>query len=254
MQFLQLLTTKDRTRRTNRQLGGLLAFVAGAINAGGFLAVKQYTSHMTGIISAMADDIVLGHLLLALAGFSLLLSFICGAATTSILVNWARRKKLHGEFALSIMVEAFLLLIFGLLGANLNVLVELFVPTTVLLLCFIMGLQNAIVTKASKAEIRTTHMTGVVTDFGIELGRLMYCNRTHSENLAHFVKADRDKLQIHGTILALFTVGALVGASSFKWIGFLSTLPIAALLTLIALPPLAKDLATYLNTSKRTVQ
>ena len=31
------LTTKVRTRRANRQLGGLLAFVAGAVNAGGFL-------------------------------------------------------------------------------------------------------------------------------------------------------------------------------------------------------------------------
>ena len=36
-----------------------------------------------------------------------------------------------------------------------------------------MGLQNAIMTKISKAEIRTTHMTGVVTDIGIELGRLL---------------------------------------------------------------------------------
>ncbi|MBK9346370.1 MAG: DUF1275 domain-containing protein [Burkholderiales bacterium] len=254
MQFLHLLTPRNRTRRTNRQLGGLLAFVAGAINAGGFLAVKQYTSHMTGIVSAMADDIVLGHVLLALAGLSSLLSFICGAVTTTILVNWARRKNLHAEFALSIMLEAFLLLVFGLLGANLNALIELFVPTTVLLLCFIMGLQNAIVTKASNAEIRTTHMTGVVTDLGIELGRLIYWNRTHTEDLAHFVKADRDKLQIHATILALFIVGALIGASSFKWIGFLTTLPIAAVLTLVALPPLLRDLQAYLHSSKGALQ
>lgn len=41
--FLRKLTSKHRTQRTNRQLGGVLAFVAGAINAGGFLAVHQYT-------------------------------------------------------------------------------------------------------------------------------------------------------------------------------------------------------------------
>jgi len=38
------------------------------------------------------------------------------------------------------------------------------------LLCFIMGLQNAVITKISHAEIRTTHVTGLVTDVGIELG------------------------------------------------------------------------------------
>jgi len=41
-------------------LGAVLCFVAGAINAGGFLAVGLYTSHMSGVVSAMADNAVLG--------------------------------------------------------------------------------------------------------------------------------------------------------------------------------------------------
>ena len=199
------LTTKVRTRRANRQLGGLLAFVAGAVNAGGFLAVQRYTSHMTGIVSAIADDLVLGEVALAMAGLSSLLAFVAGAATTAVLINWARRRQLHGEYALSLMVEAGLLLVFGLLGAKLELFVGVFVPSTVLLLCFIMGLQNAIVTKISKAEIRTTHMTGVVTDLGIELGRLFYWNRMGEARFEHFVRADRDKLAIHATILGLFS-------------------------------------------------
>jgi uncharacterized membrane protein YoaK (UPF0700 family) len=162
--FLNNLTGRERTRRTNRQLGCLLAFVAGAINAGGYLAVQRYTSHMTGIVSAIADDLVLGQVVLVLAGAAFLAAFIAGAGTTAILVNWARGHGLQGEFALPVVFEAALLLVFGVVGANLNTLVELFVPTTVLLLCFIMGLQNAIVTKISRAEIRTTHMTGVITD------------------------------------------------------------------------------------------
>lgn len=43
---------------------------------------------------------------------------------------------------------------------------------TVSLLCFTMGLQNAIVTKISGAVI--THLTGMVTDVGIKLGRIIY--------------------------------------------------------------------------------
>jgi uncharacterized membrane protein YoaK (UPF0700 family) len=241
--FLRQLTDKHRTRRANRQLGGVLAFVAGAVNAGGFLAVQRYTSHMTGIVSAIADDLVVGSVGLALAGLVSLLSFVAGAATTALLINWARRRQLHSKFALVLMLEALLLLLFGLVGANLKSLVHLLVPTAVLLMCFIMGLQNAIVTKISQAEIRTTHMTGVVTDLGIELGRLLYWNRTREGNNIHLVQANMDKLFIHATILGLFFGGGVVGALAFKAMGFSATLPIALLLIAMALPSVVADLA-----------
>jgi uncharacterized membrane protein YoaK (UPF0700 family) len=237
--FLNNLTGRERTRRTNRQLGCLLAFVAGAINAGGFLAVQRYTSHMTGIVSAIADDLVRGQVVLVLAGAAFLAAFIAGAGTTAVLVNWARGRGLHGEFALPVIFEAALLLVFGVLGANLNTLVELFVPTTVLLLCFIMGLQNAIITKISRAEIRTTHMTGVITDLGIEVGRLVYWN--HGQRHGGPVRADRDRLVVLSTILALFLAGGIVGAVSFKAIGYAAVLPIVALLFAISAAPLIAD-------------
>ncbi|MBC7728674.1 MAG: DUF1275 family protein, partial [Microbacteriaceae bacterium] len=58
-QTLRTLVGRSRTRRANRHLGLLLAFVAGAANAGGFLAVQRYTSHMTGVVSGVADDLAL---------------------------------------------------------------------------------------------------------------------------------------------------------------------------------------------------
>jgi uncharacterized membrane protein YoaK (UPF0700 family) len=241
-ELLRSLTTRVRTRRANRQLGGVLAFAAGAINAGGFLAVQRYTSHMTGIVSSIADNLVLGEVFLAMAGVSSLLAFVLGAATTAVLINWARRRQLQGEYALSLLLEALLLLVFGLLGANLELYVDVFVPSTVLLLCFIMGLQNAIITKISQAEIRTTHMTGIITDLGIELGRLLYWNRSPQGNEQHRVVANRDKLTIHLSILTLFFIGGLAGALAFKRMGFLATLPLAALLLMMAAPPLLLDL------------
>ena len=60
VQFARNLTGATRAARANGQLGMVLAFIAGALNAGGFLAVHQYTSHMTGIVSAIADNAVLG--------------------------------------------------------------------------------------------------------------------------------------------------------------------------------------------------
>lgn len=238
--FLNKLTGRERTRRTNRQLGGLLAFVAGAINAGGFLAVQRYTSHMTGIVSAIADDLVLGHFVLAFAGAACLLAFVAGAGTTAVLVHWARGRGLQGEFALPLVAEAALLLAFGVLGANLNTLVGFFVPTTVLLLCFIMGLQNAIITKISRAEIRTTHMTGVITDLGIELGRLVYWNR--GQRPGGPVRADQDRLVVLSMVLALFLAGGVIGAASFQAFGYIAVLPIVVLLATISGAPLVADL------------
>jgi uncharacterized membrane protein YoaK (UPF0700 family) len=236
------LTDRIRNKQNNWALGGILAFVAGAVNAGGFLAGQRYTSHMTGIISGIADDLVISEIGIVLAGIAFLISFVSGAAVTAVLINWARRKHLHSEFALSLCLEAVLLLLFGVLGYSLNILVEVFVPTTILVLCFVMGLQNAIMTKISKAEIRTTHMTGIVTDIGIELGRLLYWNRDHSSMPQKRVVADREKLKIHLIIFSLFLIGGIIGAISFKSFGYITTVPLAGFLILISLPPLVKDL------------
>ncbi|HRH17623.1 MAG TPA: YoaK family protein [Aquabacterium sp.] len=241
------LSSRHRRRETNVVLGGLLAFVAGAINAGGFLAVHRYTSHMTGVVSAIADDLFLGETVLAMAGVSSLLAFMAGAATTAALINWARRRDMHGEFAIALLVEAVLLLIFGLLGANLELFVDVFVPSTVLLLCFIMGLQNAMITKISRAEIRTTHVTGVVTDLGIELGRMLYWNQSTPKVDLPPVQADWAKVRTLSIILVAFFLGGLSGAWAFKQIGFSATLPMALLLLAIAAPPLLQDLRDQRN-------
>ena len=157
--YARFLIGRQRSTAANRQLGLVLAFVAGAINAGGFLAVQQYTSHVTGMVSNVADQLVLGHLDLVGDGLVAVLAFICGAMVCAQLVHFARRKNLSSEYALPLLLEALLILGFGLLGARLAGFETLLVPVTVLLLCFIMGLQNAIVTKLSNAVIRTTHMT-----------------------------------------------------------------------------------------------
>lgn len=238
--YFRFLTGRHRTLSGNRQLGWLLAFVAGAINAGGFLAVQQYTSHVTGMVSAMADNLALGYLRLVLDGLVAVLSFLFGAMCCAILVHFARRKELASEYALPLMLEALLILCFGLLGAQLSTFEGLLVPFTVVLLCFIMGLQNAVVTKLSGAVIRTTHMTGIVTDLGIELGKLVYWNADHKPHQAP-VKAQRDRILVLGGLLLAFFVGGLAGAYGFKWVGYGFTVPIAVLLAVVSLVPAWDD-------------
>ena len=246
LHYARSLAGRRRTTAANRHLGFVLAFVAGAINAGGFLAVHQYTSHMTGIVSAMADNLVLGAYDLVLGGAGGLLSFLLGAACSAIMVNYSRRRRMHGEFALPLLLEAFLLLCFGLLGAQLAAVAGLFVPVTVMLLCFIMGLQNALITKLSKADIRTTHITGIVTDIGIELGKSLYWNSPGSSKQPP-VAVNRAKLQML-TLLALsFFLGGVVGAFGFKYLGYIATVPLALVLITLAIVPALDDVRGWLR-------
>lgn len=241
MRRFRHLTSQHRTASTNRLLGGILAFNAGAVNAGGFLVVAMYTSHMTGFASQLADNLVLGNMSLVFNAIGALLAFTCGAAFTAVQVNWARQHGLRSEYALPLLVEALLLLLFGLMGATLNRQTPFAVPLTVLVLSFIMGLQNAVVSKISSSQIRTTHMTGIVTDIGIELGKLFYWNRTGSPYESR-VRANHIKLQLLGTLLGAFIGGGVFGAAGFKYVGFVWVIPLALLLLGLCLPPLYSDL------------
>jgi len=250
MRRLRHLTNQHRTQATDRMLGGLLAFIAGAINAGGLLLVGMYTSHMTGFASMLADNLVLGNMALVLGPLGAVLAFVSGAATTALLVNWARQHHLRSEYALPLLVEAMLLLLFGLIGATLNQQTPFAIPLTVLVLAYTMGLQNALVSKISSSQIRTTHMTGVITDLGIELGKMLYWNgKTSAQDAANqpprVVRANRLKLRLYGTLLTMFFSGGLFGALGFRYVGFVWVLPLATLLLLACLPPLVSDLRRY---------
>ncbi len=235
--YARRLTGARRSPRLDRELGLVLAFVAGALNAGGFLAVAQYTSHVTGMVSTVADQAALGRSELVVDGLIGVLAFLLGAACCALLVNFGRRRSLRSVYALPLMLEALLILVFGLMGSQLSRVEGLLLPATVLLLCFTMGLQNAVITKLSGAVIRTTHLTGIVTDLGIELGRALYPSRG-----ADAVRADRGRALLLASLLLAFLGGGLAGAFGFKAYGYASTLPLALLLGLLALAPLLADL------------
>jgi uncharacterized membrane protein YoaK (UPF0700 family) len=243
--YLRFLSGRERSQEADRHLGLTLAFVAGAVNAGGFLAVSQYTSHMTGVVSSVADNLALGRMDLVKGGLEALAAFVCGSAASSVLINWARRRRLHSQYALALLLEAALLLGFGMAGARIDRAAHLSASATVLLLCFIMGLQNAIITKVSDARIRTTHVTGLVTDLGIELGKLAYWNRTPEHGVP--VRADRVKMALLASLLAMFVAGGAIGALGFKHAGFAATVPLALLLAALAVVPILDDVRAALG-------
>jgi uncharacterized membrane protein YoaK (UPF0700 family) len=241
MFYLRRLSGRERTHSGDRHLARYLAFVAGCANAGGFLAVRQYTSHMSGIVSSMADNVALGGFRVALTGFGAVLAFLLGAACTALLVRWARVRRLESEYAIPLLVEAMLMVLFGLTGKAFE---GRTVLGTVALLCFTMGLQNAIVTKISGAIIRTTHLTGMVTDVGIKLGRIAFAIAKQERPST---AVEMNKFWLLTSLIGLFFFGGIVGAVGFKHVGFLFTLPLAGILILLASMPIIDDLRATFN-------
>src|SRR3990167_8909261 len=177
--------------------------------------------------------LALGQMDLVKGALISVLSFLAGAAPPAIMINWARRRRSRHEFSAPLLLVAILMLAFGVLGAYHRVIGSSLIMTVVLL-CFIMGLQNAMITKVSNSVIRTTHVTGMVTDIGIELGRLLYWNRTPDSPEHPAVRANLRRLRLHLSLVLMFFLGGLLGALGFKHLGYIATVPPALLLAALS--------------------
>jgi uncharacterized membrane protein YoaK (UPF0700 family) len=217
---------EDRTSNIDLVLAGLLSSMAGALNAVGFLIAGSFTANMTGNISASADHFANGEFLIAASFLGLLVAFICGASMAALAIQIGERKRIRSIYALAIAVEAGILLLVGtaLATASANT-HETFL---VIILSFVMGLQNAVTTMISRARVRTTHVSGMATDIGIELAALVAG------------KASRDvavpKLTLHSLTLACFAIGGIGGALLYQFVGSWLFVIAAFVLLLIAVP------------------
>ncbi|ARU06553.1 hypothetical protein CCO03_00775 [Comamonas serinivorans] len=234
------LTSRHRSASADLALGLWLAFVAGAINAGGFRVLHVYTSHMSGFASQLPYAWVVQDVRLMLSAVGALGAFVLGAMTATVQIQWARRLHLQHIYALPLFLEAWVLLAFGLVGAlTLRLQTPFGVPLTVLLLAFLMGLQNALTTKASRKHVRSTHMTGHLTDIGIEWGRLLR-RRTRGLQAEHR-RLFAERMKLYGGLVLAFIGGGYVGVLGFGRLGFVSVLPLASVLGLMSVPALAFD-------------
>lgn len=215
-------------------LATVLAGIAGAANAGGFFALGQYTSHMTGYLSQLADNIVILDVWIVAISVMALSAFIAGAGFSTILINWAREHESTAQYAWPLAIQGTFLLCFSFGGIFTSELGRLF---SLACLCFIMGMQNATITKISSARIRTTHATGMITDIGIEFGRAIYSALRPRSG----VHVDRQKLRILLQLVLAFLIGGIIGAIGYGQMNFFFSLPLAVILLALGLPSILRD-------------
>ncbi|MHA3102601.1 YoaK family protein [Acinetobacter sp. ANC 3791] len=143
-----------------------LAFNAGMVNALGLLNIwHQTVSHMTGNVSMLAIAIVHGQFMHAIYIIYVILSFVLGSLYSGYLLG-SSHFQLGRRYGIPLSLSA--LCIF---------LCWLFIPYypryALLWACVGMGMQNAMVSHYKGAIIRTTHLTGLLTDLGLNFGYLL---------------------------------------------------------------------------------
>ncbi|APO78581.1 hypothetical protein AM571_PC00844 (plasmid) [Rhizobium etli 8C-3] len=221
----------ERNEQIDRKLASCLAAIAGALNAAAFYAVGFFSANMTGNISIFSDHIAVGAWISALFYLAIIVTFILGAAVSTLLINAGRRRNINAIYAYSILTEGILLAILGC--ADLWLLGEWRAPVLVIGLAFLMGLQNAVVTRISNARVRTTHISGMATDVGIELGMMfdILRGRERPSEAQH----DRAKLLLHVQTILAFLFGGILGVLVYRSAGGLLLIATAALLLAIAM-------------------
>ena len=191
---------------------------------GGFLACHTFVSHVTGYATLFGASMMLGEYTHAWSVLIVPLFFLLGAMLSGSLVDLRMRHDKKPLYSIVFGLMAFLLLIivllgftqfFGRFGQPLAETKDYFLLS---ILCLVCGLQNAAVTTASRAVVRTTHLTGITTDLGIGIVRVLANVLNKVEN-SEETKAN----MMRAGIISFFIIGSIAGAAVFlkyKYWGF----------------------------------
>ncbi len=204
-----------REPRKNLQLAAYLAATAGFVNSGGFVLVGSFTSHVTGSIGRLARDVAEGHPAASLSAVSLVLAFFVGGFFASVLLEAEHPPQIASRYGLALAVEAGLLACFVIIAGISRASHPRMLDAQAALLCAAMGVQNSLVTRLSGAVVRTTHLTGVVTDLGIEAARWHRRRRATSgaspKASHHPGGTASERVSLLLAIVASFIAGAAAG-------------------------------------------
>lgn len=199
----------------------LLGFNAGCINAGAFLTTGRFVTHVTGFATLFGVDLANRDLEIALSMLSMPVFFLLGGIVCGLLIDRELhyRRRPHYDYVMGLSCLCLLAAAlggsyeaFGPIGRPFHI-EEKFV--LIALLCLASGLQNGALTTSSGSSVRTTHMTGLTTDLGLGIARMLtfkpHDDVYRRERVANLLRV--------GTVLS-FIVGSEVGAILFIGLGF----------------------------------
>lgn len=193
---------KTRTLKHNLRIASLLSFVAGIVNVAGFLAVQKLTTNVTGHFAFFVDEIFKLNFWVGFVYFLYIFFFFLGSFVSSYLVELISQKTERNIYVLPTSIEIIILFSIGIFGEYLITENSNIIACSLL---FAMGLQNSLVTKISNATVRTTHLTGLFTDLGIELSQLFFYKETEMKKKLY------SSIKLRLTIISFFFIGGIIG-------------------------------------------
>ena len=204
---------KSRTPKHNLGIASLLSFVAGLVNVVGFFSVQKLTTNVTGHFAFFVDEIFKLNFIPAFHISLYIFFFFLGAFFANFMVETYSRIRETQIYILPIFTEAAILATIAFAG---NYLMRENADVIAFSLLFAMGMQNSLVTSISKSIVRTTHLTGLFTDMGIEFSQLFfYKDKNHKNRLIKSIK-------LRLTIIFMFFIGGLSGGILFSYFGIKS--------------------------------
>ncbi|MEJ8756349.1 YoaK family protein [Pontibacter sp. H259] len=196
-----------RNFRHNIRLAAILCLTAGFVNIAGLLAFAVLTTNVTGHVAYFAESLAQGDLRLARIIVLWMFLFLLGAFSSSFIVSRIGRNQVFA-YTIPILIEFVILLLNGIYGYRYDgslLLKEVFAGS----LLFAMGLQNAMVSMISGAVVRTTHLTGIFTDLGIDLAAATLPAHLRKPGL-------KQRLILKLIIILFFLAGAVAGGYSYS--------------------------------------
>ena len=204
-------TGQKRSFRHNLRLAILLCLNAGFINAAGFFAFEVLTTNVTGHAALLAVDIASSHFRSARMVALWLLLFLAGAFASSFIIAKVGRDK-SSAYTIPMLLIILIILFVALFGHTYHHTLpetEYFAGS----LLFAMGMQNALVSVISGSVVRTTHLTGMFTDLGIDLSAVA----TSRKNINPVIK---NRIILRLTIISFFLLGGIFGGIIFLKLSF----------------------------------
>lgn len=215
----------SRTLKHNLRLASLLSFVAGIVNVAGFLSVQRLTTNVTGHFAFFVDEVFKLNFWQGFIYFLYIFFFFLGSFVSNVIIEIVSKRNDRLIYIIPTVLESFILFLVAILG---QFLISQNPNLLAFSLLFAMGLQNSLVTTISNATVRTTHLTGLFTDLGIELSQLFFYKQ----------KDQKDKLyssiKLRLTIISFFFIGGLLGGIFYSTIQ-LYVLAIAGTILLIGI-------------------
>lgn len=218
---------KNRTVKHNVQIAIVLSFVAGIVNVTGFLSFKQLTTNVTGHFALFIYDVANFEFWKGTIYFLYIFSFLFGSFLSSLLIEKFKENKRVNIFLIPILIESLILIAIGVTS---NFIQINSYDLIVCLLLFTMGLQNSFVSKISDAVVRTTHLTGLFTDLGIDISQLLFPS-SHPNR-----KTIKTTIKLRIYIISFFFAGGLVGGFLYSKLDLkLNTLIFGAFVLLLSI-------------------